>query len=83
MPPRDDKASRLLVAGRVRILTADEDAVTASVKGDSAEYRVSVYRHEEYGMVRECNCTYHLHHPARGDCSHVLAVERVWREESR
>jgi uncharacterized Zn finger protein len=69
-----EKAIRLLVAGRVRVLTADAHSLTATVVGDHGEYEVEVR-----GRETTCSC------PARRPlCSHATAVGLVagWRGES-
>ena len=66
------KATRLLVAGRVRVVAADARTLTATVVGDHGDYRVEVR-----GREISCSC------PSRRVCSHATAVALVagWREE--
>ena len=78
---RDGKAAQLLTSGAVRVLAADDVSIVATVKGDTSVYRVSLYLDERYGYTRECGCKYARCHPGEEDCSHVLALERVWRIE--
>lgn len=61
-----DKARRLLVEGRVTITTVDGPHVLAYVRGDGA-----VWRCEVHGADWVCPC------PAKGRCSHLLAVGLV------
>ena len=59
------KADRLLVHGRVSVLRVDDEGVLASVKGDTATYRV------RFDRRWTCECE------ARGTCSHAIATARV------
>ena len=74
-----EKCDRILVESRVRVLCSDELSAYVLVNGDHADYHVSVYRDAD-GLVRECECPYHKFHPSR-DCSHVLAVLKIWNPE--
>jgi uncharacterized Zn finger protein len=60
------KAARLLVDGRVRVLSVSEHRIDASVAGDHDRYRVRLTTHR-----RLCSC------PSWRGCSHLAAVERV------
>jgi uncharacterized Zn finger protein len=66
-----DKARRLLVEGRVRIVSASEDngLVSAEVRGDSA--RVYAVSYEPANGGWHCNC------PSRGVCSHIRSLMLV------
>lgn len=64
------KAGRLLRTGRVTVLAVDLDQVLADVDGDSGRYQVA-WRSDTGRWT--CTC------PARGDCSHVLAVKLITR----
>ena len=65
------KARRLLVEGRIRILSASEDDgfVSAEVRGDSA--RVYTVSHEANDGGWRCDCA------TRGVCSHIAAVQLI------
>jgi uncharacterized Zn finger protein len=81
---RADKANHLLTESRVRILAADEEFCNADVQGDSDTYRVNVYRDEQGRTIRECTCPYSTQfHPIKADCSHVRAVQKVWKPEPK
>ncbi len=67
---KQEKSVRLLLEDRVRIGTLTRDLVGAKVRGDTDDYRV--WR-DERGKWN-CDCVYGRH-----DCSHILAVEKVWR----
>ncbi len=63
------KGRRLLVEGRIRVLSANEDNgyVLAEVRGDSARIYTVTYDDGRWA----CSC------PTRGVCSHVRAVMLV------
>jgi uncharacterized Zn finger protein len=63
------KGRRLLVEGRVRILSANEDQgyVSAEVRGDSARIYIVTFEAEGW----RCDC------PTLGVCSHQKAVQLV------
>jgi uncharacterized Zn finger protein len=63
------KARRLLVEGRLRVLSASEDDgyVTAEIRGDSA--RVYVVSYDDGGW--RCDCA------TLGVCSHIKAAQLV------
>jgi uncharacterized Zn finger protein len=71
------KARRLLVEGRVRVLSANEDDgyVSAEVRGDSARVYAVSYEAGDGGW--RCDC------PTRGACSHVRAVQLICVVEPR
>jgi hypothetical protein len=71
----EEKARRLLVEGRVRILCAEEDGgfVAAEIRGDSARVYIAGYDEGRW----HCNC------PARTRCSHVRALQLVFVLEPR
>ncbi|MDP9335242.1 MAG: hypothetical protein M3Q30_18320 [Actinomycetota bacterium] len=69
IPSRENvraKALRLLVEGRVRVLSLDQGRLRAVVRGDAAEYRVSFDR----GNGWHCHCP-------SPRCSHARAVAMV------
>ncbi len=70
------KARRLLVEGRVRVISAHEDDgyVSAEVRGDSARIYVIFYD-ADHGW--ECGC------PTVGVCSHIRAVQLIVVVEPR
>ena len=76
---KHDKANRLLVLRKVRILNSDESSVMACVDGDHGQYAVSEWM-EDGEMMRECSCPYSNFHPI-ARCSHLIAVETVWQPE--
>jgi uncharacterized Zn finger protein len=61
-----DKAHRYLVEGRVAVTSVAPGDVDAIVRGDG-QFHTVTYRH---GMWN-CTC------PARGACSHLLAIRSV------
>jgi uncharacterized Zn finger protein len=61
-----EKAARLLAAGNVHLLEVASEVVAARVFGDSGVYDVSLA-----GGRWSCTC------PARAECSHLDAVQRV------
>ena len=63
------KAARLLLEGRVMVLRVDSAGCLADVRGDSGQIRRVVF--DSQGDDWSCPC------PARGKCSHVLAVAMV------
>ena len=69
----DQKADRLRSDGRVKIIINGVDAFVASVQGDHATYGVFIDLENRHSI---CNC------PARGDCSHQVAVLRQLLEEA-
>jgi hypothetical protein len=62
----DNKASRLLREHRLRITAVDGDHVDAVVQGDHDRYRLG-HRNGSW----HCDC------PARVECVHVIALQRV------
>jgi len=66
----DDKALRLLGAGKVVILHSGCDRVVARVEGDHAVYAVI----GGGALPLRCECKAAEHHMR---CSHLIAVERV------
>lgn len=79
MPGKYDKAARLLAEGKVRVLAAGEDSITAEVTGEHGTYSVSMWG-EDGGVMEECTCPYSEYHPL-ARCSHLIAVARIWRPE--
>jgi uncharacterized Zn finger protein len=63
---RRAKAARLLIEGRLTVLSAHQGRVRATVRGDSATYRLGFDRGRWW-----CHC------PARGRCSHLVALASV------
>jgi hypothetical protein len=61
-----DKAGRLLVEHRVWLRLVRPECIWADVRGDSALHRVTLATGRWH-----CTCE------ARGDCSHLLAVQLV------
>jgi hypothetical protein len=61
-----EKAARLLVAGRLRVVEVEHGRVRASCRGDHGAYDLG-----GEGGVWSCSC------PARGDCSHLRALRLV------
>ena len=60
------KARRLLSEGRLIVRRVDGPYVLAFVRGDGVMHRI-----ESHGEIGTCTC------PARGRCSHLLAVGLV------
>ena len=61
-----EKASRYLIEGRLIVERVDEHAIVARCRGRGAVYRLG-YHDDGW----HCTC------PARGDCSHLLALQLV------
>lgn len=70
----NSKALSLLAAGCVRVLDASGTAVTAEVQGSRTEPYDVTYNWP-IGAGWRCSC------PAPGECSHIVAVDRVWSPE--
>ena len=64
---RQDKAVRLLSTERVRLTALGPESCRAEVRGDTADYTVSLN-----GRWR-CDCA------AVGECSHIIAARMVYR----
>lgn len=60
----DDKARRLIVQGRVRVVDLKPRRRVVTVQGDTGTHRVVWIRNQWH-----CSC------PARGECSHARAAE--------
>lgn len=63
-----EKAGRLLLEGRVLIVSVGASGVVAHVRGESGLYVTSWA-----AGLWSCSCP----HIGRSDCSHVLAVKRI------
>lgn len=66
-----EKSNRLLVEGRLRVLRVDGNLIVAECLGDSG----MVYDVSYVGARWSCSC------PARVDCSHLRALQRVVKVE--
>lgn len=62
-----EKADRLLLEGRLRLVSVDGNEIKAQCLGDSAV----IYHLEHFHGRWSCTC------PARVDCSHLRALQRV------
>lgn len=62
-----EKADRLLLEGRLRVMRVDGSLIVAECRGDSG----SVYELTHAAGRWSCTC------PARTDCSHLRALWRV------
>ena len=62
-----EKADRFLLEGRLRVLSVDGNEILAQVKGDSGVIYQVIHSHGQWA----CSC------PARVDCSHLRALQRV------
>ena len=69
----EQKASRLLRAGRIRIVRADTRMMEARVQGDNGFYRTIVWR-----GAYSCSCPY-PHRTSRKECSHAKALRKIWQ----
>ena len=67
-----EKADRLLLEGRLRVVRVDGSLIVAECRGDSGV----VYELTHAGARWTCSC------PARTDCSHLRALWRVVAVES-
>ena len=65
-----EKADRMLLEARLRIVEANDEGVYATCRGDTGLYFLG-YREG----VWFCGC------PSRVDCSHLRALQRVWAVE--
>lgn len=66
-----EKSNRLLVEGRLRVVRVDGNLIVAECLGDSG----MVYDVTYVGARWHCSC------PARVDCSHLRALQRVVKVE--
>lgn len=62
-----EKTDRLLLEGRLRVLTVDGNEIAAECRGDSG----GIYVLGHHSGRWACSC------PARTDCSHLRALWRV------
>lgn len=73
MRPRDEKAIRLVLDGRVTITWRNDEAASGIVDGDTDTYRVS---YSPAGRI--CTCPAGQYR----DCSHSLALELAVMKEA-
>lgn len=70
---RIDKARRLLIEGRLNVVSRGGDVILAKCRGDSGEvYDLGYDWHQSAGRVGWfCTC------PAKGTCAHIKALMLV------
>ena len=64
----EEKAARILASGRLKVISAGGDRITATCFGDTAD---SVYEVGQDPGGWHCAC------PARRECSHIRALKLV------